>query len=149
MCRSAFTTSGVALSQMLTLYARGSIDRQRTHPHAYKKAVGSTARSLTRDTLANALTDAQLRAGTGRAVVGSGDAVRAGRGPCSKRADTPHLSRDDPWHAHTNKCAQVHTCIDPHSELLRGRPAAAPQRGVLRGHQLCLTLHAKVCLWEA
>ena len=127
---SAVTTSGFALSQILTLYARERIDRQRTHHHAYKQAAGSTARSHTRDTLANAFTDAQMRAGTGRAIVGSGGAVRAGRGPC-KRADTPHLSTQDPWHTPTHQYAQAHTCIDPHSELLRGRlgtegPSAMP-----------------------
>ena len=41
--------------------------------------------------LANAFTDAQMRAGTSGVEVGSGEAGRAGRGPCGERADTPQL----------------------------------------------------------
>ena len=39
--------------------------------------------------------------------------------------------------------ARKHTRAQTRTQISCG---AAP---VLRGHQLCLTLHAKVCLWEA
>ena len=119
---SSVATSGFTLSQILTLYARGRIDRQHTSTRIQTGGGVNCTQSHTRH-LANVFTDTQMRAGTSGVEVGS---VRACR--TFVRLDCGHIphigvthSQDDTRVCHKCTFARVCTATDLRSRRMSQR----------------------------